>query len=158
MASTTGGDINGNGDLAYWMGKVDNQLVTIQTTLAQLASNDRSNWSDFKEWRADVDERLADGSRNFVRIDDRIIHLEGDIALMQKHFNDIATSFRGCQAEKIAALRDAANDKPNGKGLEKTINNGNSITYKWLLEKVLLPVGIGFATWFLLTVLPDIIK
>jgi len=150
-----------NGDLAYWMGRVDNQLVTIQQTLAQLASNERSNWSEFKAWRSDVDNRLEDGSRNFVRIDNEVTHINGEIETIKRHMTSIQELQKDCRQEQLQYLRSISQPEKNKKGngvLDREIAEGQNITYKWVLEKILLPVGVGFAAWFLLTVLPDLIK
>lgn len=161
--------VSNNGDLAYWMGKVDTQLVTMNQTLVTLTANDRSNWRDFNAWRDEVDKRLQSGTANFQRLDSTISSQQKTIAEIQKSYADIMESLQGCQAQRLANIqareardqekKEQENHNTHGSRLDKPINDGDTIiTYRWLLEKIAMPVGIAFVLWLLLTLLPEVIQ
>lgn len=157
-----------NGDLAYWMGKVDTQLVTMNQTLINLTSNDKANWREFNAWRDEVDRRLQDGTANFRRIDDIQAQRDKTLEELRASYAEIMESLKLCQTQRVAniqareareqAIKEKENHTVHDSRLDKPINDGESISYRWLLEKIALPVGIAFILWLLLTLLPDLLQ
>lgn len=47
------------GDIAYWMGKVDAHLSELRTSVDRQAGADEGNWKAFREWQKSVDLSLA---------------------------------------------------------------------------------------------------
>lgn len=155
-------------DIAYWMGKVDTQLATIMSTLEKLASADRTNWREFRDWRTEVDARLATGSENFVKINADVSSLKNDVGEVKRDYDELKKDIKDCQAGRLNVLEQLNGQakqekKEDSTGvLSKPISESSNITYRWLIEKILLPVllglSMGFTTWLFLTLIPDILK
>lgn len=64
------------GSLAYWMGRVDANIVEMKTTIENFGRTNEAQWAEFETWRREVNKRLQEGSN---RLDDhtrRIAELE----------------------------------------------------------------------------------
>ena len=74
----------------YWMGVVDTRLEALQESIGvlkeivkDLAEANKFEWRQFHKWQRTVDERLSQGSNNFVALDGEVKRNRGDIEELQ---------------------------------------------------------------------------
>jgi hypothetical protein len=116
--------------------KMTEHLISSNTE--RIAQGNR--WEEFIKWQAGVDNRLE---LNENCIDDhrgRLDNIENvDVRLIIKE-----------ELAKVEISKKNGDDKQNG--------GGNTITFKWIVEKVLLAITIPVILYLLVSVLPAVIK
>ena len=103
--------------LAYNLGEINTHLSSMSAALAHLTAR----WDTIDDWRLEVEGRLQRGSENFTNLRSQLAALEE----------------RACK--DIEEVKDALAiaNKPS------KFVNGHPITFKWLVEKSVMPVVVG---------------
>lgn len=100
--------------------------------------------------RVESQERVVSDLSSLVRGGPGITGLVTDIAVIKNMLRDICDS-DFCKKQKSDAitipLRDNRKDEEEGK----------SVSWRWVIDKAIVPVITGFLLWFLLDVLPDLL-
>lgn len=81
--------------------------------------------------------------------------VDGKLATMQERLEALVKRLDGMetkQNEHISQSKNGHVPAAPGKNGEKPI------TFTWLVDKLLMPISLGFLYWFLFTVLPEILK
>jgi hypothetical protein len=116
-------------DFIYWMGRVDGSLCEIHNLFQQYVTTNEQNWTDERGWRKVVNEALS-------VLDNRLSVLETRIA----SFTDPPNA-KPKQGEK-------ADPEPD---IEKT-----AVTWKWLVEKLAVPIVTAVIIFLMLQFFPSI--
>ena len=120
-------------DIVYWMGRVDGALREFRSLFNQYVTTNEQNWTDERGWRKVVNDALAD-------LNNRLSVLEGKITML-------TTPKEPCDDpdEKHDEKHDHEPD------IEKT-----AVTWKWLVEKLAVPIITAVIIFLMLNFFPNI--
>ena len=99
-----------------------------------------TRWENFIKWQVGVDNRLK-------ITEDGIIHNKGRLDIIEKI--DVRSIIKEELAKVEVTKKDSDDDDKNG---------GNTITFKWIVEKIVLVIAIPVVLYLFLTILPAVIK
>ncbi|MBN1668025.1 MAG: hypothetical protein JW862_13100, partial [Anaerolineales bacterium] len=110
-------------------------------------------WQAFHAWRETVNLRLETGNRHFTTIFERLDRSDLRITVAEQRLDSIEERIcpLGERCPAVEAQRDG--DKKAAEPDGDTV-----ITWKFVREKLAVPVVVAFVTWLLLTVLPQVIQ
>jgi hypothetical protein len=116
-------------DIVYWMGRVDGALNEFRSLFKQYVVTNEQNWTDERGWRTVVNNALAD-------LNSRLSVLEGKITMLSQPK----------EPEK----------DPDDKHDDETDIEKTAVTWKWLVEKLAVPVITAVIIFLMLQFFPNI--
>ena len=117
-------------DIVYWMGRVDGALNEFRSLFKQYVVTNEQNWTDERGWRTTVNNALAN-------LNSRLSVLEGKITMLSQPK----------EPEK----------ESDDKHVDETDVEKVAITWKWVVDKLLVPIVTTIVIFLMLQLFPDII-
>lgn len=102
-----------------------------------------------------------------VYLEVRITGLQERLTVVEKSVDELTRTLRGFNGTPglitdVALIKEAVRAKKGndeaGNEDEGEEDDSGGVTWRWLVEKVGLPVITAFVLWFLLTILPDLLQ
>jgi hypothetical protein len=103
-----------------------------------------TRWENFIKWQVGVDNRLK-------MSEDGISHNKGRLDIIERI--DVRSIIKE-ELEKVEVIKKDNNKDDD----DKDGGNTNTITFKWIVEKVVLVIAIPVVLYLFLTILPAVIK
>lgn len=116
-------------DIVYWMGRVDGALNEFRSLFKQYVVTNEQNWTDERGWRTTVNNALAS-------LNGRLSVLEGKITMLSQP-------------------KEPCED-PDEKDDDEADIEKQAVTWKWLVEKLGVPVITAVIIFLMLQFFPNI--